>query len=292
MRRGIVALMLLCAVWWAGPAAARASVVFLLPQPGHGDARFFAAAQRYYAARPEVDAIVDSASTLLQVREWLQHSDLRGDAPWGRIVLVAHGSRWTGLALPIFDDEGVAPPGRWREVASRGEFLPLAPGVIDAHTELLIESCGLGTRGDLLAYLAQMLTGDLALTPRAAHGLVAFGQSDGQVWRRELDYGATIRPRRGAPIAPAGMRALPIEFRQPLASSTQCGELDTRRLLRPGTPMRQTLNDHGLAPRDLWFEVLTEGEGCVLRGRGSLLISAQSTLSLPTAIGAQVNAPP
>ena len=286
--RGGVAALLLCALLWASPAAARANVVFLLPQPGHGDAQFFAAAQRYYAAQPEIDAVVDSVSTLLQVREWLQHSDLRGDAPWGRIVLVAHGSRWTGLALPIFDDEGVAPPGRWREVASRGEFLPLAPGVIDAHTELWIESCGLGTRRDLLAYLGQMLAGDLALTPHAAHGLVAFGESDGQVWRRELDYGARIRPRRGAPIAPEGMRALPIEFRLAFASSVPCAEVDRRSLLRPGTPMRQTLSDHGLAPRDLSFELLAQGQGCVLRGRGSLLISAQSAWTLPAVIGAEV----
>lgn len=269
-------LVLLCALLWAGPLAARATVVFLLPQPGHGDPRFFAAAQRYYAAQPDVAAIVDSASTLLQVREWLQQSDRRGDAPWGRIVLVVHGSRWTGLALPIFDDEGVAPPGRWREVAGRGEFLPLAHGVIDAKTELLVESCGLGQRRDLLTYLAQMLTGDLALQPHAAHGLVAYGQSDGQAWRRELDYGATIRPRRRAPIAPAGMRALPIEFRQPLISSAGCGELDARSLLRPGTPMRQTLSDHGLAPSELWFDVVADGEGCVLRGRGTLLIRADA----------------
>lgn len=286
--RGGIATLLLCALLWASPANARANVVFLLPQPGHGDAQFFAAAQRYYAAQPEIDAVVDSVSTLLQVREWLQHSDLRGNAPWGRIVLVAHGSRWTGLALPIFDEEGVAPPGRWREVARRGEFLPLAPGVIDAHTELWIESCGLGTRRDLLAYLGQMLTGDLDLTPHAAHGLVAFGESDGQVWRRELDYGAIIRPRRKALIAPVDMRALPIEFRQAFASSVPCAEIDTRSLLRSGTPMRQALSDHGLATRDLAFEVLAEGRSCVLRGRASLLVSTESALTLPVVIGAQV----
>jgi hypothetical protein len=261
--------------------SARSDIVFLMPQEGHGSSEFFDYAGDYYRQQSGVVLVVDSARSLLQVREFLQRSPLREGQPWGRIILVAHGSRWTGLSVPIFDDEGVAPPRRWREVLTRGEFIPLSADVIDADTRLIVESCGLGTRTDLLRALSQMLSGDLNLLVEAAEGLVEFRRAaagKSSAGRRERNYGAHIQPRRraleGVQVDAAGRRLLPVEFKQPLLATRDCRSAKLAGLLRPNTPMGQTLSDYGLRPRDLYFDLQDSGTGCELRGRGVLVIEA------------------
>lgn len=267
-----------------GAAAARADIVFLLPQPGRGEPAFFELAAAYYRRQPGVALVVDSARSLLQVRELLQRSSLRGDEPWGRIVLVAHGSRWTGLSVPIFDDRGIAAPGDWRKVRERGEFMPLDSAVVDARTQLQIDSCGLGARPDLLRELAALLGGEQALQVEASPGLVEFVGDPRNpatpVLRRERPYAAKIRPRAtamsSARIDRQGRRRLPIEFQQTLPTSSACSAATLPGLLRSGSPMAGALRDHGLRRRDLHFDLVAHADGCRLRGRGVLIVEADS----------------
>lgn len=278
-RFGLFLAVLLC----SSSVFARSDIVFLMPQEGHGSRQFFDYAGDYYRQQSGVVLVVESARSLLQVREFLQRSPLRQEQPWGRIILVAHGSRWTGLSVPIFDDEGVAPPRRWREVSARGEFIPLSAGVIDADTRLIVESCGLGARTDLMRTLSQMLSGDLNLPVAAAEGLVEFRRAaagKGSASRRERDYGARVQARRRALAGPqtdtAGRRMLPVEFKQPLLATRDCRGAKLTGLLRPSTAMGQTLSDHGLRPRDLYFELQDTDAGCELRGRGVIIIEADN----------------
>ena len=263
--------------------SARSDIVFLMPQEGHGSRQFFDYAGDYYRQQSGVVLVVESARSLLQVREFLQRSPLREGQPWGRIILVAHGSRWTGLSVPIFDDEGVAPPRRWREVLARGEFIALSAEVIDRDTRLIVESCGLGARTDLMRTLSQMLTGELNLPVRAAEGLVEFRRAaavNGGASRRERDYGARIQPRRraldGVQIDAGGRRMQPVEFKQPLLATRDCRGAELTALLRPSTAMGQTLSDHGLRQRDLYFDLHDTDAGCELRGRGVIVIEADN----------------
>lgn len=197
----------------SGTVCARADIVFLLQQPGRGEPAFFELAAEHYRAQASVVLVVNSARSLLQVRELLQRSPLRGPEPWGNIVLVAHGSRWTGLSLPIFDDEGIPEPGVWRRVRERGEFVPLSDEVADAETRLRVDSCGLGARPDLLRELAALLGGEPRLKVEAAVDRVEFRQDPQHPnippTRHELAYGAKVRPRSYAlpPCAWAPMEA-------------------------------------------------------------------------------------
>lgn len=279
-----------------GAVAARADIVFLLPQPGRGEPAFFELAAAHYRQQPGVALVVDSARSLLQVRELLQRSSLRGDEPWGRIVLVAHGSRWTGLGLPIFDDSGLPAPGDWRAVRERGEFMPLDSTVVDARTRLQIDSCGLGARPDLLRELAWLLGGGQPFAVTASPGLVEFVGDPGNptmpVLRRERPYAAKIRPRTTAMSAARtdrqGRRHLPVEFQQRLPLSRDCTKAALPGLLRGAAPMARALRDHGLRPRDLHFDLRERAGVCRLRGRGVLIVEANSNSWPMTPLAAEV----
>lgn len=280
----------------SGKVCARADIVFLLQQPGRGEPAFFELAAEHYRAQASVVLVVNSARSLLQVRELLQRSPLRGQEPWGNIVLVAHGSRWTGLSLPIFDDEGIPEPGVWRRVRERGEFVPLSDEVADAETRLRVDSCGLGARPDLLRELAALLGGEPRLKVEAAVGRVEFRQDPQHPnippTRHELAYGAKVRPRSYAlstvRMGSDGSRELPIEFRQPLLQASHCDDIDIAGLLRRGTTMANTLRDYGLRPRDLHFDMDDSSTDCLLRGRGVLIVDAEASTWPLESIGSTV----
>gem|GEM_PF-3550463 len=265
-------------------AFARADVVFLMQQAGHGDPAFFANAANYYRQQRKDILIVDSARSWLQVREFLARSALRGANPWGRIVIVAHGTRWTGLAIPIFDDEGVAAPTRWREVRERGEFVPLDESIVDAQSLIVVESCGLGSRPDLLLGLGSLLGGALPIATTAATGLVEFRVSPNpnvRAVRVERAYGSRIRSRpsqrAGVWIDSNGRRHLPVQFQQSLDGATDCRGLDIARLTSRRSAMGQILLDHALRARDLNWDLVSADRGCQLRGRAELIIDSSAS---------------
>lgn len=177
--------------------ATRQDVTFILAQdnPGHA---FFEAAQAYYQARPALaGALVTSARSLAEVREFLQRSPLRGDAPWGRVRLVAHGSQWQGLRVPLFAGSALATPLALETALEQQEFPPLPAAVLDRNSELQVESCGLGRRPRFLRQLGQLFGGDAGLRVTANDGYVWFRRVQGEdghnaSLREELDYQAEV----------------------------------------------------------------------------------------------------
>lgn len=194
--RWLALLALLC----VGVAhAARQDVTFVLAQdnPGHA---FFDSAQAYYRARPALaGTLVTSARSLAEVREFLQRSPLRGDAPWGRVRLVAHGSQWQGLRVPLFAGGTLATPQAVENALAQQEFPPLPAAVLDRDSELQVESCGLGKRPRFLRQLGQLFGSGDGLRVTANSGYVWFRRVRGEGGRidsvrEELDYRAEVLP--------------------------------------------------------------------------------------------------
>ena len=163
----------------AGDAAAaqRARAVFVLGEDREGAAPFHGPARLHYLsdAHPR-SVLVDTERTLAGVREALGRMTQRGEQPWGEVVLVAHGSEWLGLAVPLFDATGSADPETLALAQTRGEFPPLPDTVIDARTIVRVESCGVGRRADLLELYSTLLGGFDGERPRvlASTELVEF----------------------------------------------------------------------------------------------------------------------
>lgn len=171
MRRAAERLLALSLAWvvaHAHPACARPSVTFVLGNDREATG-FFAAATMYYRMREGTgDETVATLRSLAEVREYLAREATRKRAPWGTIRLVAHGSEWYGLRVPIYSGDARMATLTAMDLAhSSGAFPPLDREAADGETQLLIESCGIGRRPSLARAIATLLFDD-APTPRVA----------------------------------------------------------------------------------------------------------------------------
>jgi hypothetical protein len=136
-------------------------VTFVLGSDREG-AGFFAAAATYYRMHAGADdETVAGLRSLAEVREYLAREAARSGTPWGTIRLVAHGSEWYGLRVPIYaGDAGMATLTAMNLAHSSGAFPPLGRSAADGGTQLLIESCGIGRRPPLAHAIAMLLFDD------------------------------------------------------------------------------------------------------------------------------------
>jgi len=301
------ALLFVIALGCAGAAQARRSeAVFVLSGMQASSPEFFRAAQRYHAARlaAHQDLLVTSARSLEEVREWLDRSPLRGSEPWGRITLVAHGSPWRGALLPLWRDQAdeVATATAMRDAIGDGEFPPLDDAVVDADTELVIDSCGLGRRPDLLALYAQLLGGEDAQRPHSSasrewieYGAAADIASPSGSWRRERPFVAQVEPgiamsaqrqqavrnqlheqlaqRENSAEEAEVWRLAPVRIDIVLEERALCGAHRQAQALTRLADVREVLDDHALTSRDLAWTLHTDAQGqCVLAGTAQIAV--------------------
>lgn len=192
-----IAFVVFAALSTAAAFAARTDVTFILADdnPGHA---FFAAARDYYAARPaEAGVLVTTARSLADVREFLRRSPLRGAQPWGRVRLVAHGSQWQGLRVPVFAGGELASLQTVERTLARDEFPPLPADVLDRDSRLVVDSCGLARRPRWLRRLSELFAGATPVPVEASAGYVWFRRlrdADGELRsrREELPYRAVV----------------------------------------------------------------------------------------------------
>lgn len=305
MQTGIVGTLFLLAfspTLMADPVE-RADAVFVLGSDGSRTNAFFSSATAYYSARLErEDLLVTTARSWAEVRELLVRSPQRGANPWGRVVIVAHGSQWTGLTVPVFPDGS---PPRASELATLIDtqaFPPLPAGVLDADSQLLLETCGLGRRPDLLDLHARLLVGDDArgMKVSASTGLVEFSSvsKDGHVSSTErfehaykvevhksrhldaqvADSGETVDPGGKHDITRSGWSRIPVHLAMSL-DDERCQIRSAARLAHAG-PVQTALHDHGLKSAQLhWTLEPTVLGGCRLIGRAEILTSRPSTIT-------------
>lgn len=180
-------------------AAPRRSVTFVLGKDPDRQSFLSAAATYYAMLGSENDETVTTLRSLQDIREYLADPAKRGDAPWGTIRLVAHGSEWTGLRAAIFPGDSVsATLHHLEEAADSGAFPPLDRAIADAGTSLRIDSCGIGRRPPLLDAIARLFFGDnKAPQITASRNYVAFRAWTGEDGvrrseRTELPYVALV----------------------------------------------------------------------------------------------------
>lgn len=282
-RTSVWLLLLACGLPPLGFASERRDAVFILGSDSGGQSGFFAAATHYHRENLRGDdLLVTTARTWAEMREWLARSTLRADRSWGRIVLVAHGSQWSGLSVPLFD-AGAPPPSasELQKLTEQGIFPSLAKGVVDEKTELVIESCGIGRRPDLLALYAQLLGGAAnPLSVRSSEHLVEFAapfqSADIGATRRELPYSVkVVRPSPGGRTSvevPTGWSVLPINVEMSVAEE-HCLPGRARRLAKIAA-VRETLKDYALSPAALRWETVLDQGRCLLTGHAMVLTSA------------------
>ena len=154
-------------------SSAPMSIAFIAGKDISAENSFFAAAADYYRFHPRhsTDRVVVDVNSLAEIRSALMKRE--SDKPWQRIVIVAHGSRWTGLDLPLAKDW----PRRTDHMQLQA-FLKsqtLAPIPVDENTTIEVRGCGIGQNIRLTTLLADYF-GGTALQPKvaASNGYVTF----------------------------------------------------------------------------------------------------------------------
>lgn len=267
--------------------AARTDVTFILADdnPGHA---FFAAARDYYAARPaESGVLVTTARSLADVREFLRRSPLRGGEPWGRVRLVAHGSQWQGLRVPVFAAGELASLQVLERTLARDEFPPLPADVLDRGSRLVVDSCGLARRPRWLRRLSELFAGAVPVPVEASAGYVWFRRlrgSDGELRsrREELPYRAVViagaqpldestraRLRRNWPLGSAvEFVAVPVRVDVPAPVSDGAGPSASPDALA-------AVRNYGLRPQQLRWR----REAGRLRGDALIVVAAADVVA-------------
>lgn len=288
------ALRVVCAAaaWlFSQVAGARENVTFLLADdnPGHA---FFAAARDYYAARAdETGTLVTSARSLADVREFLQRSPLRGAAPWGTVRLVAHGSQWQGLRVPVFVRGELAGVQVLERVLAQQEFPLLDATVLDHDSRLVVDSCGLGQRPAWLRLFGRLFTAGARTPVEANPGYVRFrrlrdASGDVQAVREELPYRATVLAGR-AQLDEATRAKLRREWRSTQAAALQFIAVPLRidvpatvpddawGRAAPSREARDALRNYGLR----WSQLAWRTEHGRLRGEALIVVAAPDTVA-------------
>jgi hypothetical protein len=219
--RGLASLLLGISLWMAPAASAKAAdVVFVLGEDTHGNSGYFSAAESYYRYAMPGARTVTTLRSLAEVREYLVRS--QGESPWTRIVLVAHGSPWGGLVVPVFSDGARASLAAIEEAIVTREFPALPPGVIAADGSIVLESCGLGRREEYLRAMGELFRTDGGSAPKveAAQGFVTFHASKlGAPQRSELPIAFRILRGSLAEWTPARLSGQAAQLRETLAGS-------------------------------------------------------------------------
>jgi hypothetical protein len=272
----------------AAAAAERRTVTFVMGEDSAPGSAFFAAGERYYQERRTgEDLLVTRARSWSEIREWLARSKARGSQPWGNIVVVAHGSQWTGASVPVFQGEKELRASELDLLIASGVFPPLGEEVLDERSLLRVESCGVGRRPDLLSRYVQLLTGRAnGIRVEASEQLVEFGYSyspANQSWRRERTYSVRVRPGRSLSaaemqrLAAEGGRVIPAEMMLGL-SNAECA-IPLRRLVGLST-VQTTLSDFGMRAAELEWSIRRRPDRtCTLSGHAQVISSAPQQIS-------------
>ncbi len=311
MRRVGLAFLLLAATHVAA-ADTRRDAVFILGEDTAGDSAYFEPASAYQAERmrADTDLLVTGARSLQDVREWLVRSHRDTDQPWGRIVLVAHGSPWIGLDVSLYSDGTRADLPDLERAVQRGEFPPLPQSVFDAQTRIVLESCGVGRRTDLLDLYAKLFGGAnvdshsiLASENWIEYGLTSSANGHRKSWRSERLFEARIVPRasldsdqsqalhetlsrqlskdigNGPAATTETWRTAPVHIELAITDPKACRSDRAIRQLSNHKTIKDALRAYGLQEKNLSWRVEQATKGCVLVGQGTLAVLGQGSLS-------------
>ena len=137
----------------AGPAPSqRESITFILGEDKGSENPYYTEALNYYrlSDKERTEYIVDTARSLLSVRNYLEENSPRNGQPWGLVNLVVHGNQWIGLSAPVVPGGMRTSVSSLQDAMAARTFLPLGQEVVDPRTEIVINGCGVGNNEELL----------------------------------------------------------------------------------------------------------------------------------------------
>ena len=143
------------------PIQLRESITFILGEDHNPKNPYYSEATDYYRLNKtdRTEYLVTTCRSLLEVRDYLEKNPPYNHLPWGLVNLVAHGSVWLGLNVPVLPGSKVSSAERVMEYVLNGLFKPLSDSLVDSSTTIFIHGCGIGKNRPLLASVAEAFGG-------------------------------------------------------------------------------------------------------------------------------------
>ncbi|MCI5056323.1 MAG: hypothetical protein MRY83_09450 [Flavobacteriales bacterium] len=172
----------------------RLRITFIMGDDQKSDNPYYAKALAYYQNHQDdkTDLVINSCSTLKQVRDFLEIHRPDNGLPWGKINIVVHSNEWLGLSCSV-EKGGHRADKETLLLAIENETLkPLSDEIIDGETIIKMESCALGKDQEMLEILMYAFGGfDDSELPcvRASEHFVTFNSriENGQIkYERKL----------------------------------------------------------------------------------------------------------
>ena len=143
------------------PIQLRESITFILGEDHNPRNPYYTEATDYYRLNKtdRTEYLVSTCRSLLEVRNYLEANPPSNHLPWGLINLVAHGSEWLGLNVPVIPGSKVSSAERIMEYVNSGEFKPVSDSFVDDSSTIFIHGCGIGKNRNLLISVAEAFGG-------------------------------------------------------------------------------------------------------------------------------------
>lgn len=262
------------------------TIVAILADPDSASDSYLDAAFDYYRAAG-VEPIRVSSLTALHNR-LVQQVEAHG--PLRKVILVAHGSTWTGASVDLFPAGSRASVSTMRRARRSGVFPALPEGSIDQLTQFRLESCAVGRHSAWVRAFAALWVAPgqpppevLASTDFVAFGIALGADSGVQLQKLSLPVAVHVTAGRAsvneatsertegescAPIAsPCERRSLPIRVEVDLDASVSARPFAARRRLAQKLA-RPQLVDLNLRPEQLDWDWEDSAQSGWQRWRG------------------------
>ena len=199
---------LLTAWLWLLPASLSASelaaghqqVLAVILQPADvGRDGYLEAAASYFRG---LGMPVRTAHSLTELHnELVQRVEAHG--PLGEVILVAHGSTWTGAAVDLFPGGPAASVSAMQQARADGSFPALPPGSLAADTRIRLDSCAVGRHQAWVRAFAQLWSaaGEPSPLVEASAEFIAFGSTvtAGGIVAERIELPISVQVQANAP---------------------------------------------------------------------------------------------
>ncbi len=141
----------------------RTSITFILGQDNEfGENPYYSLANHYYRldSADKTEFVVDSLTSILEVRDYLENHRPANGLPWGTVNLVSHGNEFIDLSVKVLP-KGLRTSAQSLKEAIKAEKLKaLDSTVIDSATTIYLHGCAVGNNQELLNALAVAFGGE------------------------------------------------------------------------------------------------------------------------------------
>ncbi|MFZ4400203.1 MAG: hypothetical protein ACOYO1_09225 [Bacteroidales bacterium] len=140
----------------------RTSITFILGKDETSRYPYFSLANQYYRINDsdKTEIVIDSLTSLLEVRNYLEQHPPKNKHPWGLINLVSHGNEFIDLSVKVIPNGDRTSTESLNSAIHDSIFNPLDSNIVDRKSLIFLHGCAVGQNKSLLKTLGYAFGGN------------------------------------------------------------------------------------------------------------------------------------